>query len=375
MLPINKRVTVWVQKFKDREHLMLQWIDPDTGKRKSKSAETSNRIMAEVKAQELEYEINHGMYQEASNMPWEKFRELFETEHVSGLRPGTAKQYRNTFNAFERLCGPATLRSISTRTVSVFVGQLRRQAGQKGTMQELTIKTKLQYLKKAFVWAVSQKLLTEVPEFPKVRPPKRRPQPVPQELFERLLDKATDEYVRMFLLFGWLAGLRLNEACSLEWEEADKAPYLDLAGDRIVFPAGFVKAREDQWVPLDPELREGLLRLPRHGRKVFQYKGRECQPRTMENVIARLAEQAGVNLTMRSLRRGFGCYWARRVSAQVLQKLMRHSDIAITMDYYANVDDAVMQAVLQREPSLRNSSRNSEEPAEQNAAEIDDING
>ena len=25
----DKRVTVWVQRFKDRPHLMLQWIDPD----------------------------------------------------------------------------------------------------------------------------------------------------------------------------------------------------------------------------------------------------------------------------------------------------------------------------------------------------------
>ena len=36
----DERVTVWVQRFKDRQHLMLQWIDPDTGKRKSRSAGT-----------------------------------------------------------------------------------------------------------------------------------------------------------------------------------------------------------------------------------------------------------------------------------------------------------------------------------------------
>jgi integrase len=75
-----------------------------------------------------------------------------------------------------------------------------------------------------------------------------------------------------------------------------------------------------------------------------------------------LAKKAGVKLTMKSLRRGFGCYWAARVPAQVLQKLMRHSNIRVTMDYYANVDDAVMQAVLNRE---RNTLRNTEaiEPA------------
>jgi integrase len=63
---------------------------------------------------------------------------------------------------------------------------------------------------------------------------------------------------------------------------------------------------------------------------------------------------------MKSLRRGFGCYWASRVPAQVLQKLMRHSNIRITMDYYANVDDAAMQTILGRESLLRNTSRNTE---------------
>jgi hypothetical protein len=29
----ERRVMVWVQRFKDRKHLMLQWLDPDTGKR------------------------------------------------------------------------------------------------------------------------------------------------------------------------------------------------------------------------------------------------------------------------------------------------------------------------------------------------------
>src|SRR4051812_23675896 len=35
-----------------------------------------------------------------------------------------------------------------------------------------------------------------------------------------------------------------------------------------------------------------------------------------------------------------------KVPAQVLQKPMRHSNIKTTVDYYANVDDAVERAVL-----------------------------
>jgi integrase len=137
-----------------------------------------------------------------------------------------------------------------------------------------------------------------------------------------------------------------------------------------VLPAALVKADEDQWVPLDPVLREALAALPRQGKKVFRFISRKtgeaiCTAGLSRRVIV-LARKAGVKLTMHSLRKGFGCRYAGKVPAQVLQKLMRHSNIAITMDYYANVDDAVMEAVLGPQ---RNSSRNTPSPAAPQTAE------
>jgi integrase len=353
----EKRIVVWVQRFKDRDSLMLQWIDPDTGKRKSQSAGTNHPGVAEMKKTELEYELNHGLHKEASRMSWEKFRELFEAEYVSGCRPNTRQNYADTFASFEKLSNPGSLKGITERTLSAWVGALRKEG-----RQESTIKVRLQFMHTALAWAVKQKLIPECPQFPSARPPKRKPQPVPVESFERLLDKAEDDNMRTFLLCGWLAGLRLKEACELEWEETDKAPYIDLARERIVFPAGFVKGVEDQWVPLDSELREALLELPRHGKKVFRFVDRRSGklrnlPRSIiiSHRVSKMARQAGVRLTMKSLRRGFGCYWASRVPAQVLQKLMRHANIKTTMDYYVNVDDAAMQAIRGRQPSLRNS--------------------
>jgi hypothetical protein len=106
----EKRVTVWVQKFKERSNLMLQWSDPFTGQRKSKSAETNIRAVAEMKRTELEYELNHGLHKEASRMSWERFRELFEAECVSGRRQNTRDNYAESLDAFERLCNPSSLR-------------------------------------------------------------------------------------------------------------------------------------------------------------------------------------------------------------------------------------------------------------------------
>jgi integrase len=353
----EKRVTVWVQRFPDRTNLMLQWLDPDTGKRKTKTADTADEKEAEKARADLEYELNHGKYLEASRMTWERFRELFEEEFVATRRPRTQECYAATLDLFEKLCSPARLRSISERTISAFAKAMRQ--GDKGGMAPGTVKVRLQFLRTALRWAVTQKMLPECPAFPEAKVPKRKPQPVPSESFEKLLDKAPDAQTRAYLLCGWLAGLRRSEAAALEWEATETAPYLDLLRNRIILPAGFVKAVEDQWVPLDPLLRETLLALPRHGPQVFHFVGRGgkvLDARALGHRVRRLAKKAGVKLTMHSLRKGFGCRYAGKVPAQVLQRLMRHANIQITMDYYANIDAAVEEAILgPQRHSLRNS--------------------
>jgi integrase len=361
----DKRITVWVQRFKDRPTLMLQWLDPDTGKRKSKSAETADEEKAETARADLEYELNNGLHKEAARMSWEKFRELFEAEYVAGLRLDTRRNYAATLDLFERLCCPRSLRGVSERTISAFAAGMRKLPGRRKGAESMapgTIKVRLQFLHTALSWAVEQKMFPAVPRFPAIKVPKKDPQPVPLESFERLLAKAEgDPQMQAYLLCGWLAGLRLSEALALEWEASEKAPYLDLARDRIVLPAEFAKAVKDQWVPLDPELRRVLEALPRHGRRVFRFPGErgELGAGGVSQRVADLARKAGVKLTMKALRRGFGCRYAGKVSAHVLQRLMRHANIKTTLDYYANIDAAVEEAVLgpQRNTSRNNAGR------------------
>lgn len=360
----EKRIVVWVQHMADRPYLMLQWHEPDTGKRKSKSAETCNPLEAEQKRADLEYELNNGLHKQASAMSWATFRELFEAEHLPGIKPRTGENYRNTFELFERLAGPKALRSVSERTVSAFAAAMLREGGRSGgPMMASTVKARLQFLHTALAWAAKQKLIPACPHFPTVKVPRRKPQPVPTESFEKLIDKAGgDAELRALLLCCWLAGLRRNEAFALEREPSEAAPWVDFGRSRIVLPSGFVKAVEDQWVPLDPELRAALEALPRRDHRFFHFTaaqtGEPLSVQALSNRVTALARYAGVKLNLKALRRGFGCRYAGKVSAHVLQRLMRHSTISITMEYYANIDDAVESAIL-GPPESRNSSRNS----------------
>ncbi|HEV2948227.1 MAG TPA: site-specific integrase [Gemmataceae bacterium] len=363
----ENRVTVWIQHFNDRPHLVLQWTDPETGRRKSRSAKTSDPEKAEGARADLEYELKHGKYQEASLMTWDQFREKFEDEYVAGGRPDTQDNYRATLDLFERICNPRQIRSISERTVSLFVAGLRKEPGRrnKNGMMASTIKVRLQFLHCALAWAVGQGMLPKCPKFPRIKVPKKDPQPVFKETFERLFDQAEDDPTRAFLLCGWLAGLRLSEAFALEWEPNEKAPYVDFGRNKIIVPAEFAKAAKDQWVPLDPVLRDALEAVPRKGTKVFRFRDSKGRPLTASGISQRvrdLAKQAGVKLGMHALRRGFGCRYAANVSAHVLQRLMRHANIKTTLDYYANIDAAVEEAVLGAQRNTLRNKRHFEAP-------------
>jgi integrase len=85
---------------------------------------------------------------------------------------------------------------------------------------------------------------------------------------------------------------------------------------------------------------------------VFPFRSRKGGGRLsaagLSNRVRLLAKQAGVKLSMRRLRNGFGCRVAKQLGkggAAMLHELMRHSSMQVTMDFYASVDDALQDAI------------------------------
>lgn len=60
-----QRVAVWVVRPKNRPSLQLQWRDPQTGRRRTRSAGTSDHGEARQKAADLAYELSHGFFRRA----------------------------------------------------------------------------------------------------------------------------------------------------------------------------------------------------------------------------------------------------------------------------------------------------------------------
>jgi integrase len=332
------RIRVWVQSFTDRPNLMLQWHDPDTGRCKSKSAKTGDRKAAGQLAKNLEYELNHGIRRQPAKMTWEQFCEMYTAEILSGLRPGTRTKARGIFDSFEEHCHPKNLGAVTERILSLYTTRLRT-AGRKAS----TIAGHLAYLKAALRWGVDQKFLPEMPKIamPKV-PKKSIIRTVTKEEFERLLALAPSVRWRAFLWTAWYTGMRRTEMFDLHWNDGG-APWIDFGQRRIWIPAAYNKADADQWMPLHPELASILGPLREARGLVFDLA---ANPEGMSIVFRKIAKRAGVKVTLHDLRRSFGSRLAPQVSAAVLQRLMRHSDIKTTLAFYTNVDSALEDAIL-----------------------------
>jgi integrase len=352
----EKRITVYILEPKDRPYFKLEWVEPGTLRRKSKSTKTSDPKEAEEQRKDKEYELNHGLHHEPSRMEWKTFREKFMEEYAGGQRARSREKLGTVFDVFEDIIRPARLEDIKAPTLAKFLRGMRdrkRRGGRVG-LAPITMHHYLVVLKTALGYAVSQGYLQKLPAFPEVKVSKKKPQPIPQADFDALLAKAPDAAWRAYLLCGWWGGLRLSEAYSLQWERCDKLPWLDLEADAIRFPAEFVKSDEDQWIPIHPELRKAIEALPRERPDVFWWRSKTTGERLTRNGVTSkvisLAKLAGVKLSMHRLRKGFGCRVAKKLgkgNAPILHRMMRHSSMQVTMDYYASVDDALHDAMKQ----------------------------
>lgn len=334
-----ERITVYVCNQKDRPGLILQYVEADTGRRRSKSAKTDDPGKAEQARADWEYELNHGLHRDPCKMTWEDFRDLYAEEKLATVREATRKKAGYVFDSFAELAHPKNLGVVNERMVSKYAAELRK-AGHKAA----TIAGHLAYLRAALRWAADQKLIPAAPKviMPKL-PKKAEVTKIVMEQFERLLAIAPDDGWAAFLQTAWYTGMRRNEMLDLHWNRDSGAPWIDFGQNRIWIPAAYNKSNADQWIPLHPELAEVLKGQRKDRGKLFQLS---TSPMEVSRKFTRLARKAGLKISLHDVRRSFGSRYASVVPAPVLQRLMRHADIKTTLNFYTNVDDVLDEAIL-----------------------------
>lgn len=389
-------IRVSVIRFGDRKALQLQYVDPITQKKKTKSAQTSDYKEAVKAAGKWEDELRQGRYKPAVKLTWEDFCQRYDDEFLSGKAAKTAQKSRCVRATVEKILSPKRVADLTPERLSYFAAELRRRG-----CTENTISGYLAHLRSMLAWAVKMKLLHEVPE---ISMPSRtsgaKGRAISGEEFDRILAKASAVFgteaapsFERYLRGLWWSGLRLGESLELYWDRDDRL-CVDLTGRRPVIriPAELEKGNQDRDLPMAPEFQQFLLETPEAERtgRVFKlyrraHEGERLTDDRICRLISEMGEKAGVKVwthpttgkvkyaSAHDFRRSFGFRWAQRVMPAQLMEMMRHESIDTTMQFYvgrnAQATADVIWAAYEKATSNTSGNTSPETPAksEQNA--------
>lgn len=391
---MSVEIKVTVVRFSDRACLQLQWRDPNTGKKKTKSAETSNERAAERAAGELEKKLRAGTYRGACRTTWTDFWERYEEEYLSRLAPGTLKKSVTVRSMMVKILSPERITDLTTARLSYFQSQMRKRG-----CTEQTITGYLAHLRSALQWGVDMEIIPIVPKIiaaGRTDGQRSKGRSITGEEFDRML-AAVEKVVgaeaavswKHYIRGLWLSGLRLGESLELYWDRDDRL-CVDLSGKRpmLRIPAQLEKGKQDRLLPMAPEFYAFLMETPEAERigRVFRpirrcHEGERLTTDRVCRIVSSVGEKANVKVwthpvsgkvkyaSAHDLRRSFGFRWSTRVMPAVLQQMMRHENISTTMEFYVGRDaeataDAIWQTVDSGNKSGNSQPKDAEIPAE-----------
>jgi len=124
-------IKVYVIEFGDRPYYQLQWSDPITQRKRTKTTNIKRTGLARERKQverlaaELESQLQAGAGGLPSRLAWAEFRERYEREVVPGLAKQTGVKIRVVFDRVEKELNPTRLRDVTEARLSHLVVRLR----------------------------------------------------------------------------------------------------------------------------------------------------------------------------------------------------------------------------------------------------------
>jgi len=329
------------------------WLDGS----KRRSKKIGKKPAAERYKRKIEGQKEAGTYRAETRKSWADFRKEYEEKVVALTSPGNQTSVRIALDHFEAAIHPGQVRTLTTADIDEFVARRRRDEGEKGgEISPATINKELRHIRAALRVAHDYKYLTEVPKVRMIKTPEKLPTYVPPEEFAAIYqacdvakrpvaaEYSPGTWWRALLTFAYMTGWRIREITALRWSD------LSLDKGYAVTRHADNKGRRDDLCPLHPVLIEHLRPLVGGAVEgghalVFHWPGSD---RPLWDVYREIQEAAGIHLEcnedhdhtpgcyvygFHDLRRAFATCNADMLSADALQKLMRHKDYSTTKRY------------------------------------------
>jgi integrase len=349
------------KKLGDKAPWSVGWMTPE-GKRKSKKV--GSKSLAEKFARRIEGELAAGTYDDTRRKQWADFRAEYEATILAKHSAANRESAQIALNHFERLVSPRLVSAIKKLTIDEYAAKRRRERGKNrnSTVSPATVNRELRHIRAVLTVAHDWKYLPEVPKVSMEREPEKLPTFVPQQdftaiyeacdvaKFPRRIPYPAADWWRALLVFCYMTGWRIGEPLALRRDD------LDLQAGTAVTRARDNKGKRDDVVPLHPIVIEHLRQIPCFEPKVFPWYHHR---KTLWDQFKAIQTAAGIHLPCREphehteschlygfhdLRRAFATLNAENMTADALQRLMRHRSYSTTQRY-VNLAHQVTQAV------------------------------
>lgn len=304
------------------------------------SLETRNRSAAEKRFRIWVKELEDSQWGDKPRRTYNEASARFIREHLTTLKPSTAKRYGDSLKHLSLHFGGMMLHEIKSETLSQFE-TIRRSEG----VTAATIRRDLTALSGIFTSAIDWEWIDDGrnPVLPYVRkrakrglseaPPRTRYLSVFEEA--KLLAAAT-EAPRVAIQLAIDTGLRREELFSLQWSQVDMIR-------RVIATTSNTKNGKVRHVPLPPRSAQILAQLPRYRESPFVLTNPTTKTRytQMEKGLKSAMRRSGVaGICWHDLRRTAGCRWLQRDGKTMAEVsiMLGHGDVRITSQRYAFLD-------------------------------------
>ena len=362
--------------------IQLRYWCPIRKQQVRESTGTYDAKEAEALRKQREAELITGSYEHGSRVTWEYFRDEYRSLVAGGMKSGG--KIDQVLDVVGRIIKPFLLADVADANVLIRIqsallageGALPKKEPKPGDppveikkRSPHTVKSYMATLMSALSWAGQMGWIDAMPRRPRLKVAKLDPmkgRPLTGEEFERMLaavPKVVGEEVAeswRFLLRGlWSSALRIEEALMLSWDDPNGIrPTWSTRGlPMLIVPADLQKNNTDSEIPLLPWLEEVLLEIPvaeRHGR-VFKVQRRDQLGKPLSKAwvsrkLSEIGEGANVRVAEENPRTGKRAKFAsahdlRRSCCQrllaagvdplIVQRIMRHSSLTITLAFYS----------------------------------------
>ena len=305
----------------------------------------------------------------SSNQSVGKYLDYWLESVRGSVRPKTFESYDLNVRRLKPLVGKTRLTALSPAAIERAYGELITAGlAKRSVLQAHTVIHNA--LKKAVQWGLLGINPCDSVSVP--RPERNEMQTLSQDAVMQLFVATGEDPLHALWVLLPTTGLRLGEALGLKWED------IDFGHDRLMVRRGLQRQHEDGLVFVEPKTAKSRRTvyfpegtgsvLREHRRRQLEAKlflgpawhdnglvfcradGQPLDPTKLSSKLRRILSIAGLpRIRVHDLRHTAATlHLARGENPKVVQELLGHSTITLTMDTYSHVTPAIHQAAASR---------------------------